>query len=103
MDPIDEDNLLNICNKLDPILKAIACIKETMEQAGPSVLVDDYFNFSVAFERINEAKEKLGKIAEKQEENRRRNHGYRNRDGQGGGGEIFHNLDINGVNAWIKR
>ncbi|MGA2959438.1 MAG: hypothetical protein ABSF48_27445 [Thermodesulfobacteriota bacterium] len=103
MDPIDEDKLLNICNKLDPILKAIACIKETMEQAGPSVLVDDYFNFSVAFERINEAKEKLGKIAEKQEENRRRNHGYRNRDGQGGGGEIFHNLDINGVNAWIKR
>ena len=103
MDLIDEDKLLNICNKLDPILKAIACIKETMEQAGPSVLVDDYFNFSVAFERINEAKEKLGKIAEKQEENRRRNHGYRNRDGQGGGGEIFHNLDINGVNAWIKR
>ena len=62
-----------------PLMKARGKIprKETMEQAGPSVLVDDYFNFSVAFERINEAKERLGKIAEnqKQEENRRRNHG----------------------------
>ena len=55
----------------------MAFIKETMEQAGPSVLVDDYFNFSVAFERINEAKERLGKIAEKQKQEggRRRNHG----------------------------
>jgi hypothetical protein len=66
MDPICDDKLLNICNKLDPIFKAMACIKETMGQAGPSVLVDDYFNISVAFERINEAKERLGKIAEKQ-------------------------------------
>jgi hypothetical protein len=64
MGPIYEGQLLNICNKLGPILKAMACIKETME--GASVLVDDYFNILVALERINEAKERLGKIAEKQ-------------------------------------
>ena len=68
MGPIYDDTLLNICNKLGPILNTLACIKETMERAGASVLVDDYFNISVAFERINEGKERLGKIAEKQKQ-----------------------------------
>ena len=66
MGAIYEDRLLEISNKLDPILNTLACIKETMERTGPSALVDDYFNILVAFERINEAKERLGKIAEKQ-------------------------------------
>jgi hypothetical protein len=78
MEPIRDDKLLNICNKLDPILKTLGCFKETMERIGPSVLVDDYFNILVAFERINEAKERLGKIVEKQkqEEGRRGKHGF---------------------------
>jgi len=65
MEPIRDDTLLNICNKLDPILKTLSCFKEMMERAGPAALVDDYFNILVAFERINEAKERLGKIVEK--------------------------------------
>ena len=65
MEPIYEVKLLEISNELGAILNTLACIKETTEQAGPSVLVDDYFNISVAFERINEAKERLEKIAEK--------------------------------------
>ena len=75
MGAIYEDKLLEISNKLDPILKTLACIKETMEQTGPSVLVDDYFNILVAFERINEAKERLGKIAEKQKQEGRTEEG----------------------------
>jgi hypothetical protein len=66
MEAIYEARLLEISNKLDPILNTLACIKETMERTGPSVLVDDYFNILVAFERINQAKERLGRIAEKQ-------------------------------------
>ncbi len=68
MDPIYGGELLKISNTMDPILKTLARIKETMERAGPSVLVDDYFDILFAFERINEVKERLGKIAEKQEE-----------------------------------
>ena len=68
MDPIYDDKLLNICNKLDPILKTLACFKETMERAGPSVLIDDYLDILSVFERINEAKERLGRIAEKQKQ-----------------------------------
>ena len=77
MGTIYEGKLLEITNKLDPILNTLACIKETMERTDPSVLVDDYFNILVAFQGINQAKEKLQKIVakEKQKENRRGNHG----------------------------
>ena len=68
MGAIYEDKLLEISNKLDPILNTLACIKETMERTEPSVLVDDYFNILVAFQRINEAKERLGKIVGKQKQ-----------------------------------
>ena len=68
MGAIYEDKLLEISTKLDPILNTLACIKETIERTGPPVLVDDYFNILLAFERIGEAKERLGKIGEKQKQ-----------------------------------
>ena len=76
---IYEDKLVNICNNLDSILETLVRIKETMEQAYSSILIDDYFDILFAFEQIKEVKERLGKIGEKQkqEEGRKRNHGLR--------------------------
>jgi hypothetical protein len=68
MEAIYADKLLEISTKLDPILNSLTCIKEMMERRKPSVLVDDYFDVLVAFEQINEVKERLGKIAEKQKQ-----------------------------------
>jgi len=59
-----KDKPLEISDKLDPILNTLTCLKERMEGTGPRV--DDYFNILVAFQRINEAKERLGKIVERQ-------------------------------------
>ncbi len=68
MGAIYKDKLLEISTKLDPILNTLVCIKEMMEGTKPSVLVDDYFDVLVVFDRITEVKERLGKIAEKQKQ-----------------------------------
>ena len=68
MDAIQGDRLLGISRALDPILTSLASIRTEIERAKPSVLVDHYFSILVAFERIQEARDRLVKVAEQQKE-----------------------------------
>ncbi len=68
MEAIQGDRLLGIGEALDPILTSLGSIRTEIERAKPSVLVDHYFSILVAFERIQEARERLLKVAADQKE-----------------------------------
>ncbi len=70
MDAIQGDRLLGISEALDPILTSLASVRTEIERAKPSVLVDHYFSILVAFERIQEARERLVKVAGEQKTRR---------------------------------
>ncbi len=68
MDAIHGDKLRGISEALDPILTSLASIRTEIERAKPSVLVDHYFSILVAFQRIQEARERLIKVSAEQKE-----------------------------------
>ncbi len=67
MVPIYGHKLADISDRLVPLLESLIDIKRTLEVTKNPALVSDYFGILVAFDRINEAKERLLKIAEERE------------------------------------
>ena len=63
MDPITGEDLFQLNDRLDPILKTLISIKEGIERTKPSILIDHYFGILTACRNIQEAKETLAKIA----------------------------------------
>ncbi len=68
MDAIQGDRLLGISEALDPILKSLGSIRTEIEGAKAPALIDHYFSILVAFERIQEARERLVKVAGEQKD-----------------------------------
>jgi hypothetical protein len=68
MSEMYQEKLVMVVDSLEGISRTLVGVKEAIEQARPSPVVDDYFQILVALERINEAKERLMKISEKQKE-----------------------------------
>ncbi len=72
MEPIDgNQQFFRLCSQLDPILETLASMRDKIERIKSLVSVDDFFSILLAYERINEAKERLLKIAEEREKKER--------------------------------
>ncbi len=72
MEPIDgHEQFFQLCSQLDSILETLASMRDKIERIKSSVSVDDFFSILLAYERINEAKERLLKIAEEREKKER--------------------------------
>lgn len=68
MSKMYQEKLAMVVDSLEGISRTLARVKEAIEHVRPSPLVDDYFQILVVLERVNEAKERLMKISEKQKE-----------------------------------
>ncbi len=69
MDPLEGDKqFFQLCSQLDSVLETLASMREKIERARTSILVDDFYSILLAHARINEAKERLLKLAEEQKQ-----------------------------------